>query len=377
MGNKLFLAKEISIKLGIYNFARRFYRLNLDLKRKGNYHKILREGKSPLPSTVYFEPTMRCNLRCKMCYLNFDLETNEKELTLDQIIEMFDNLPDTITYVVVSGGEPLLKKDIDKLFTYFEKHRILVTLLSNLTSTVTLEKILKSNLITVINTSIDGPEDLHNEIRGWDKAFQKVKEGINLVKESGIKDVLFPVCVITEYNLEHLKDIVQIVKDMGFNSLIFEFERRYSHKNLAQSSEIIGIPLENFRVVESENALPPYSLEQLKLRLKEVSEYAKLVGVKLSFLPLDLCENIEEYYFREVRKGHKLFCDVLLSPRIDPYGNLFPCMVIKKKFGNLLKRDFENIWNDEEFRKYRFNLLRNNLLPICETCYSCKKISRL
>lgn len=377
MGSNLYLAKEISFKLGIYDFARKAYRSKQNLQRRGNYRNILRDGRVSLPTIVYFEPTMRCNLRCKMCYINFDTLARDEELSLHQIKRMFDQMPASFSHVVITGGEPLLKEGIEELFAYFEKRRITVTLLSNLINTQILERVLKSKAITVINTSIDGPEFLHNKIRGSNKAYDGIRAGIELVKATPAKDVLLPVCVISEYNLPYLKEVVQLIKDMGLNSLIFELERRYDNKVLTQSAEIIKVPLEDFRVRQSESAKPAYSFEDLKYNLQEVVKYAKRLKVKLNFLPIDLPKYLEGYYFRRIRREYRLFCDALLSARMDSYGNLYPCMVVQKRLGNLLDRDFNDVWNSKEFSEYRLTLLRNNLLPICETCYSCKKVSRL
>ncbi len=53
---------------------------------------------------------------------------------------------------------------------------------------------------------------------------------------------------------------------------------------------------------------------------------------------------------------------------IAPNGDLIHCFAIRKSFGNILSEPFETLWNSEEAKGFRKQLIKNNLTPLCESC---------
>ena len=70
--------------------------------------------------TAYYatlEVTQRCNARCKHCYNGYERTTCEP--SLDVIKKRIDNLKQLgIQYIEVTGGEPLIRKDILEITKY-------------------------------------------------------------------------------------------------------------------------------------------------------------------------------------------------------------------------------------------------------------------
>jgi MoaA/NifB/PqqE/SkfB family radical SAM enzyme len=74
-----------------------------------------------VPLSVHLDLTYRCNERCEHCYLEHD---DKGEMTTAEIFDIFDQLADAgVFFLVLSGGEPLLRRDF---FTILERARALL-----------------------------------------------------------------------------------------------------------------------------------------------------------------------------------------------------------------------------------------------------------
>src|SRR5437899_11931037 len=69
-----------------------------------------------VPLSAHLDITYRCNERCRHCYLDHDdrgeMSANEIKCILDQLAEA------GVFFLVVSGGEPLLRKDCFEILQY-------------------------------------------------------------------------------------------------------------------------------------------------------------------------------------------------------------------------------------------------------------------
>ena len=92
------------------------------------------------------------------------------------------------------------------------------------------------------------------------------------------------------------------------------------------------------------------------------------------FSPDVWSRKLADYYYGTAAKNLHLVCAKLVTDtptfRLDHLGNVHHCGVIRQPFGNLLEQSPEEIWNSEEYRRYRQLLMGKKLLPICKRC--CK-----
>lgn len=383
------VAKKILARTpGLSRLVHAVYRRRRVARRRGEVSRALRQdlfGIHPFEGSSYsvaHEPTIRCNLSCKMCYqANFRDDVNTmplmnfgKELRTPEIMAMYDSMK--LRFIGLVGSEIFVRKDIFQLFEHLQDHGIPYTILTN--GTLINEKnidILRKFAPSTrrIIYSIDGPREIHNTIRGTENAFDQVCHAILLTKPYFTVSVN---TVILAENLEHLEAVVTIVKDLGLPTLNLTFEEVYSAKEIARTREILvrehGWKEGEFEISTHERDGFPYSLEHLKKRMREVRRFAESRGVFLNFTPYTWEENLEEYYHGTAHKKLRLVCPKLLEPtaRIDHLGNVLFCGVLRKGWGNLLEKPFEEIWNGGEFRDFRRKLLEGNMLPICRRC--CK-----
>ncbi len=127
--------------------------------RAGRRRKKFREQiDGPIPSVVAISPTMRCNYNCQGCYSRG--RSTENELTseeLDALLTEAEQLG--VSAMVVTGGEPLLRKDtLDLIGRHRRLLFVLITNGSFVTPEIAWRIAKKSNLVVLV--SIDGfPED--------------------------------------------------------------------------------------------------------------------------------------------------------------------------------------------------------------------------
>jgi radical SAM protein with 4Fe4S-binding SPASM domain len=88
-----------------------------------------------IPLSFDLEVTARCNNNCRHCYIN--LPPNDKaalhdELTLDEISHIADQAVSLGTlWCLITGGEPLLRKDFFDLYRMLKKKGLLVSVFTN------------------------------------------------------------------------------------------------------------------------------------------------------------------------------------------------------------------------------------------------------
>ena len=320
------------------------------------YIRIMQtRSKKPIqsPLEVLIAITDRCNSRCIHCWA--DGLNSGNEIPTEKAKEVIKKLLDSnILHISLSGGEPLLRKDIFDLVSYMKDHSVSVSLLTNglLLNEKTVSKLSKMlDDDDIIQVSLDGPdENTYLRQRGVN-AFNKVVNGIRLLKESGINvRVNF---VSTFLNTNKLVDTYLLVNELGVD--IFSCTPLYPY---SKGEKIYS------KLVEIE-----YLKELLKLpRIK--SE----LGLKTHLyivLPLQVFEVIYDKY---PKRGAPVHMPIFLSyensvisinVRGDVYiGQLsFP----EFKLGNILEENLRDMW-DRAHEKELLPLTRDLSGTKCEEC---------
>lgn len=138
-------------------------------------------AKKPAILTLFV--TNLCNARCQHCFYWQNLEKEKKELSLAELERLSRDLGH-LELLLISGGEPFLRKDLSKIIEIFWRNNGLktVSLVTNglLPEKITkeVEKILKisPHLLVIVPISLDGTKEIHDQIRGVKGAFEKVQE---------------------------------------------------------------------------------------------------------------------------------------------------------------------------------------------------------
>ena len=146
--------------------------------------------KNGLPVNLIFFVTSRCNLLCKHCFYWEELNKKKNELTLEEIERISRSLPNLLS-VSLTGGEPYLRKDLDRIASAFEQNSgvrniqipsngLLVDQTISRAETL-LERVSQARVSTGV--SLDGLEEDHNRIRQNPKSFQRAIETLQALKQ--------------------------------------------------------------------------------------------------------------------------------------------------------------------------------------------------
>lgn len=186
---------------------------------------------------IFYNITHRCNLRCHYCYASSEPMTTENFLTLSEIESVaIQGKECGAKQILISGGEPFIRKDWLDICKTFEKNNYDISISSN--GSLINENILKGlvNLISppIFQISFDGTDDIINNICGVGNIAPNINNGIDKLIEYGFKVQLN--CVLHTTNYFDIPYLVQYSYDKNvpirFTLLNINYGRganEYSH----------------------------------------------------------------------------------------------------------------------------------------------------
>jgi len=326
-------------------------------------YKLARRGlmRPPLPMTLTFSVTNRCQSRCLTCQIwrlyREQPERASAELSLSEIEAIFRSLGYTY-FFNISGGEPFLRDDlpdiVDLALRYLRPgivhiptnglaperveagtRRILQTMAA-----------LPRSIPLTIKPSLDGIGEEHDRIRGVPGNFQRVLETIQRLQRLGESYPNLHVevgTVVSLANLEHLDEIAAFVHTLGVQS--------YRNEIAEQRAEFFnrGDPItpsaEQYRALMADFAARTLAETGRKRSLARLTESLRLVYYQLAA--------------RILAEGRQVLpCYAGLSnAHINPYGQVWACCVLgyDRPLGELREAglDFRRVWHSAQAAEVR------------------------
>ncbi|HOP36398.1 MAG TPA: radical SAM protein, partial [Syntrophales bacterium] len=138
---------------------------------------------------VVWNMTRRCNLRCVHCYASAKDLDYGNELSTDEGKALISDLAAYgCPVILLSGGEPLARKDLAELARFAVGQGLRVVISTNGTL-ITKEKASEFRKIglSYVGVSLDGMKEIHDRFRGREGAFDDALRGIRYCREEGIK----------------------------------------------------------------------------------------------------------------------------------------------------------------------------------------------
>ena len=193
----------------------------------------LRNG---MPVQIVHFITARCNLRCEHCFYKETLDApNPGEISLESLEQTCTEIGPVLWYSL-AGGEPYLRGDlVDVIATIHKCNR--PKILSLPTNGWFVERTFRNTLRAleridgrdlIIFFSLDGPEMIHDEIRG-EGSFVKVKECMERLRPL---QILYPnlymnvITTVMPQNASVIRDFIdEIVDDFVPNSIAINLFR--------------------------------------------------------------------------------------------------------------------------------------------------------
>ncbi len=170
-----------------------------------------RKGRSlGLPIAGTFELTARCNFNCPMCYVhlsNEQVRARGGELTARQWLEIAEAAKNQgMIFALLTGGEPLVRKDFFEIYDGMRQMGLLVSINSNgsLLKGEILERFLENPPFRFNISLYGGCDETYRNMCGL-PVYSQVKENIRALRQAGV-DVSLNLS-ITPYNRQDLEKI--------------------------------------------------------------------------------------------------------------------------------------------------------------------------
>lgn len=286
--------------------------------------------------------TYRCNARCGMCHTWRRPPEAEKEIG----VGVYRKLPRMRT-VNVTGGEPFLRDDLDEIVAVLKKKARRVVISSNGYLTDRITDLFKRHHDIGIRVSLEGLPKANDELRGLKDGFDHAMRSLLELDRMGVEDIGFGITV-SDRNATDLLALYQLSKLMGV-----EFATAAVHNG--------------FYFHKYDNTIRRPDIA--------VREFSKLVaGMLRSRRVKDWFRAYFNYGLMNYIEGRPrlLPCEMGIdSCFVDPYGDMYPCNVLKEAMGNLEQQSFEEIWTSQ-----RANAVRRKVRACQKHCWMIGSVSQ-
>tara|TARA_B100000427_G_scaffold326490_1_gene335258 strand:- start:2121 stop:3263 length:1143 start_codon:yes stop_codon:yes gene_type:complete len=333
-----------------------------------------------LPSYFIFYPTSRCNLKCSHCFYHDSLNKKFNELTLDEIDKITKTM-DPILSLLLTGGEPYLRHDLDKIVKiFYDNTRVpILTIPSNGWYLSKMDKQIKNMMewcpMITLNQqiSIDGIKEDHNNIR-----MDKQIDGPENSFEKAIKTI------------KHLKVMQKTYNRINIGIIVtFTSENQHKFKNIVEEifsiaePDNISINLVRGDPKEKVNKDLDISLykEAVKYRdnlfyKKKMGGHSRFKGNKLATAGRILLNNLV-YEIYEKKKYITPCYAGNLSGVMYPEGDVYPCEILDNthKIGNIrdFNYDFKKLWMAKKASEER-SFIRDTKCFCTHECFNIVNI---
>ncbi|HVP41920.1 MAG TPA: radical SAM protein [Terriglobales bacterium] len=175
---------------------------------------------TPKPRLVFWEVTKGCNLRCIHCRATAtelmsptDLPTEKAKAIIDQIAAFANPI------LVLSGGEPLYRRDIFELASYATAKGLRVALATNgtLVDKNIAQKIVNAG-VKRVSISLDGADaKTHDSFRGIPGAFDNAVQGLKNLRAQGMGVQIN--MTVARHNAHQLPQVLDLARSLGADAL--------------------------------------------------------------------------------------------------------------------------------------------------------------
>jgi len=277
--------------------------------------------------------TYRCNARCQMCQAWRHPTKASEEVTP----EVIDKIPPGHKRLNITGGEPLLRKDLEDIVAVLDKKTNRLEISTNGYFTDRIVNIAKKFPNITIRVSIEGLPRLNDELRGLENGFDHALRTILRLKDLGIRDIGFGM-VISDRNAADLLDLYHLVAAMGI-----EFSNATMHNSyyfFKDDNKIDDLPFVTEEMHKFIRALLTSKRKSLRMRVKDWFR---------AYINLGLLNHMQG-------KARPLKCGAATDTFfLDPYGRVLACNGSDEPWvmGDLKTADFDEIWNSEQAEAVR------------------------
>ena len=295
-----------------------------------------------IPLGVHLDVTWRCNERCIHCYLDHD---DLGEMTYDEIDDLMTQMASAgVFFLTISGGEPLLRKD---LFDILRRARELTFNVKLKTNAILIREkeaalIRELGLESVQVSIYSHRAEVHDAITKVKGSLERSLDAIRFMVSQGLKVTIANV-VMKQTRFDY-PGVQALAAELGAH---FTVDPTITpHINGDRSLLRLNIDRNALREIMNDKTI---NGEDQFIAVAPGADEDVMDGIPCS-------------------AGHS-------ACYVSPYGDVYPCVQFPLPSGNVRQQKFIDIWKYspqlEEVRS-----IRSRDLPVCSTCAHVSGCSR-
>ena len=265
--------------------------------------------RQPVLRSVELAVTYQCQCRCAMCYAAKLSDPGKKPMSVEQIARLWEECHGLgAIHVNVTGGEPLLRKDLCEVIGALKPASTIVSMVTN-GVLLTPERVdqLKAAGLRYLQVSVDSLDpDEHDRLRGVPGTFQHLVDGAEYARKAGLT-VCFST-VISHDALMHPEKIQAIIDFSAARGAFLLFNLASTSGGWTGHKEVL-LTEEDLRMVREFRKNPTVRQDLM-----------------YNFIGRSGCPAGTEKFY------------------VTAYGDVTPCDMIHVSFGNVLREPVKDIW---------------------------------
>ena len=320
-------------------------RLGLELFSKLHQQAV---AEHPL-RTLFWECTLRCNLNCRHCGSDCRTEAAIPDMPLEDFLRVVDeqitpNVNPNKVMIVISGGEVLVRKDLEKAGLELYRRGYPWGIVTNglALTRERFESLLRAGLHS-ISVSFDGFEEQHNYIRRNPHSYERALEALRMIAADGTLAYDAVTCV-TGALVPQLDQMKELLIANGIK-----------HWRI-------------FTIFPVGRAADDPTLRLTDEQFREVMEFIRRTRREGRIDLTYACEGFLGGYETEVRDTFYYCAAGVTTASIRVDGAISGCTSIRSNFnqGNIYQDNFWEVWNS------RFEPVRNREWARRDECGDCR-----
>ena len=298
-----------------------------------------------IPETPYhmvWLATDACTARCLHCSSN-SAKRSPDELTTGEAKDMIDQLIAAgVIDLGISGGEPLLRRDMLELIAYAKLRGMTVGIASNGAKLSPLRASqLAATGLNRLQVSLDGFAEQHDKLRNWPGLFDRVLKTIRTAREAGLR--VHVCCTVTRLNCDSLEAFVAFLAQTGIKRINLS-----RFVPTGRGSDLLDPGDHAWRgIIERCGNLKAAYAGKLEITTHLAQQF--LVDSEARGMAA----------FAGCQAGRGQGC-------VTANGTVFPCVLLPITVGNIRQAEFRNMWTNSPTIQALQN--RHRLQGACGTC---------
>ena len=282
----------------------------------------------PTPNEIIIQLTKNCNLECDFCFDNINNKKTNKEISKEEVFKIIDDVKGKTNAIRFTGGEPLLRRDLNEILAYSKKNNIYTILNTN-------GLLFNEENISILNNVDDLLISFH-EFSERDKKssiFKKIRK-YN-------KNILLRSCtILTPRNIKNLESFYSFIQFQPVDDWFLLRQVPNKKNNRPISKEQAKEMIDKTTVLNKEYRIKPMITNALPFCMNEKEKTASIcIGGKND-------------------SGHTRIY-------IDSNGNILPDYFSGKVLGNIKKDNINQLWLGNYMKSIR------NLVYLPNKCKKC------